>query len=386
MENYLGVQYIAPITLGDQALSAVYDTGSFDIMALSVGCKVCESSLQAYNNSTSTTFVSGGKSPAEHEYVSGKVIARQDYESVRVGNGTSPLLAQHMPFWQVMDTDIEIWIKDRAKFSVIVGLGHSHTVPTADGSPSDSVSLLSRVDAKRFAICLERGPENPGWLTINPTWSAATQHLYRTVPVVGKNHWASPLASFEADGFFANLCVGRCVAIIDSGTSMLGVPTSALAAMTPLYDAVDGDCTGYADLPDIKLKIGSHVFVLPPSAYILQISSTISDGQTFRTCLPAFMNVDMATDDGDVWILGMPFLRHFYTVFDREGPSIHVAEQGEGCKPMAEEDSSAMEGANFLNPKGLAVRKLPSLPTMADVRFAQRPMWARGPNRTQVKL
>lgn len=401
MSNYLGVQYIAPITIGSQALSAVYDTGSFDIMAVSTGCTVCKSSLRAYNNANSSTFASGGRPAAEHEYVSGKVTAKQDFESVRVGGVDSPLLTQSMPFWQVVDTDIEIWTKDRAQFTVIVGLGHSDTVPKADGRPSRSPSLMEKVNAQRFAICLERGEDNPGWLTINPKMSAATQSLFRTVPVVGNNHWSTPMPSVEVVGFTANLCRRRCVGIIDSGTSMIGIPTAAIVEMDELINQISADCQDMDLLPDITLNIGEHSFTLPPSAYVLKISSEISNGQVFESCLPAFMNIDMETDDGDVWILGMPFLRNFYTVFDREGPSIHIAGQGPKCEPVKEEveedpymlnsaalNSTEPEMLNLHNSKGLVAkrrRKLPSLPTRADVRMARGPMWA-GRNGTKLVL
>mmetsp|Transcript_17219 Transcript_17219/g.45628 ORF Transcript_17219/g.45628 Transcript_17219/m.45628 type:complete len:457 (-) Transcript_17219:195-1565(-) len=379
MENYLGVQYIAPITLGNQALRAVYDTGSFDIMAVATACAVCKSSVRAYNNGTSGTYASGGKAWEPHYYVSGKVVAKQDFETVRIGDPASPLVVRRSPFWQVMDTDIEVWTKDRARFTAIVGLGHADTVPNADGTPSSKLSLLSRVDAQRFAICLERGPQNPGWLTINPQMSAATQSLYRTVPIVGNNHWASPLVGFQV-GRAQNLCEGRNVAIVDSGTSMLGVPSAAIVAMAELIDEIQTDCSNLEDLPDMTFRLGQHSFTLPPSAYVLKVSSEISDGTVFNSCIPAFMPIDMSTSRGNVWILGMPFLRHHYTVFDRVGKSLHIADQGENCQPVKEE----FQTFNLVNPHGLAVpkaktkRTLPSPPTLADVRAAMRPMWARG--------
>jgi len=383
MENYLGVQYIAPITLGNQVLGAVYDTGSFDIMAVATGCAVCKYSGPAYNQKTSGTFVAGGspgRALEEHVYMSGKVMAKEDLETVCIGDAASPIIAQRAPFWQVMDTDIEVWTKDRARFTAIVGLGHADTVPNSDGTPSSELSLLSRVGAQRFAVCLERGPRNPGWLTINPLMSAATQSLYRTVPVVGENHWATPLVSFEVDGWTKNLCEGQNVAIVDSGTSMLGVPSAAIVAMAELIDEIQTDCSNLEDLPDMTFRLGQHSFTLPPSAYVLKVSSEISDGTVFNSCIPAFMPIDMSTSRGNVWILGMPFLRHHYTVFDRVGKSLHIADQGENCQPVKEE----FQTFNLVNPHGLAVpkaktkRTLPSPPTLADVRAAMRPMWARG--------
>lgn len=392
LENYLGVQYIAPISLGQQTLGAVYDTGSFDIMAVATSCAVCKWKGQAYNQGTSGSFSPGPGRQENHVYVSGRVTAKQDYELVHIGDVSSPLVSQRTPFWQVMDTDINVWTEQEARFTAIVGLGHADQVPDQDGRPSGALSLLARVSTDRFAICLERGPENPGWLTFNPPMPAVLSSVYRTVPVVGENHWATPLVGFTVEGWTGNLATGRNAAIVDSGTSMMGVPSSVIWEMDGLLDHIDSDCNNLEDLPDLIMKIGQHTFTLPPSAYVLKVSSTISDGTTFRTCIPAFMAVDMETPEGQVWILGMPFLRSHYTVFDRAAKQLHIADQGQGCQPVKEE----FQMFGFLNPDGLAKptakgkgkgkRKLPSEPTKADLKAAMRPMWARGRNATLLRL
>jgi len=384
LENYLGVQYIAPITLGQQSLGAVYDTGSFDIMAVATSCAVCKWRGTAYNQVHSSSFSPGPGGRENHMYVSGRVTAKQDFEEVHLGDLASPLVAQRMPFWQVMDTDINVWTDQKARFTAIVGLGHADRVPDQDGNPSGALSLLHRVGTDRFAICLERGAENPGWLTFNPQMPASLESLYRTVPVVGENHWATPLVGFEIEGWTGNLAGGKNVAIVDSGTSMMGVPSSVLYEMTDLINTIDSDCKNLEELPDLIFKIGQHSFTLPPSAYVLKVSSTISDGTTFNSCIPAFMGVDMQTPEGQVWILGMPFLRSHYTVFDRTAKQLHIADQGQGCEPVKEE----FMVFGFLNPDGLAKptakgkgkgrRKLLSEPTKADLSAAIRPMWARG--------
>ena len=72
------------------------------------------------------------------------------------------------------------------------------------------------------------------------------------------------------------------------------------------------------ELPDLIFKIGQHSFTLPPSAYVLKVSSTISDGTTFNSCIPAFMGVDMQTPEGQVFGSpqsqqpGRPKQRHSY--------------------------------------------------------------------------
>ena len=51
------------------------------------------------------------------------------------------------------------------------------------------------------------------------------------------------------------------------------------------------------------------------------------------------MAIDMTSKKfGDVWILGMPFLRYYYTSFNRKGPNdkpiMHMANAGPQCHPQ----------------------------------------------------
>merc|ERR1719387_192772 len=48
-------------------------------------------------------------------------------------------------------------------------------------------------------------------------------------------------------------------------------------------------------------------------------------------CLPAFMEMDMMSQFGPVWILGMPFFRYYHTTFDRERKEIRMATAKKNC-------------------------------------------------------
>merc|ERR1719174_1051605 len=70
--------------------------------------------------------------------------------------------------------------------------------------------------------------------------------------------------------------------------------------------------------------------------------------ETKLQCLPAFMTIDKESQLGPVWILGMPFLRYHYTVFDRHSKKLHIAPSTPACSPI----QSAMAG--FANISRLA--------------------------------
>merc|ERR1719214_404405 len=51
-------------------------------------------------------------------------------------------------------------------------------------------------------------------------------------------------------------------------------------------------------------------------------------------CIPAFMQIDMNSQMGPVWILGMPFFRYYHTSFDRTNKQMHFATAGNNCEPL----------------------------------------------------
>jgi hypothetical protein len=379
LNNHKGVQYTAPVTLGNLELMAVYDTGSFEIMAISRQCKACNlpSSLNRYDNSSSTSFVAGNRPIENHHFAGGLVVARQDYETVHVGTMESVFQVKNMPFWQVVDTDMAVWMNKKASFNAIVGLGHRGAVPDTpeDRKPADS--LIERTGTQRFAICLVRGPSNPGYLVFNPAYDFRSTNfasMFRRIAVIGQHHWAIKLNSVTAvqGDKKQSQCDGDqpCVAIIDSGTSLIGVPPSAVNMVYGLIQQVQYDCSNLDTLPDLVFELDGQKFAMPAAAYTVQFGQ--KDGKPER-CLPAFTDFAMTSDKGTVWILGMPFLRHFYTVFDRQEPAIYVADQGEDCEPAAARNATDVN-STFFNATGM--HKTSTQVTVADISEARLPSWA----------
>jgi hypothetical protein len=380
LTNYKGVQYFAPITFNKQKMSAVYDTGSFEIMAMSQMCTICKipEGLVKYDNTSSSTFEKGAAAGIEdHNFAGGLVQARQDFETVHIGDAGKDVTVEHMPFWQVVNTEMRVWMSRKAQFTAIVGLGHRTAVP---GTFVDS--LLERTGSHRFAICLQKGPSQPGFITFNPKLDAAsielatvkgvpvsTHSMYRRVPVIGKHHWAVDLNEVSYfDGKVTDSLCGdnwgnHCKAIIDSGTSLLGVPSSGVPLIQKLSNAVKKDCSNFHELRDLTFTLGGHKFVLPASAYVVKWPG--KNGEAPQ-CLPGFTDFKMEDAySSDVWVLGMPFLRQFYTVFDRVEPSIYIAQQGLNCEPAA----SNSTGAHGFH------QKLHGEPTIVDMDETMSPSW-----------
>jgi len=403
LSNFNNVQYSGIFSLGGQSLPVVYDTGSFEILVLSTLCTSCAQGLAKYDSSRSTTFVSAGGLQAQHVFGSGPVNSQKGYENVWIGDGNSPYSVARMPFWEVTDHDIEVW-DENAHFSGIVGLCHPAQVPMAY-APSAAhqqpdTTLLQSASIDAFSFCLQRyGQNSSGWFTMGPAMKSLPYSTagFSSMPVVGKVHWGVMMTSVSAPGVnVANPCSPSCGAIIDSGTSLIAAPPSASPLIEALKSMVKPDCSNVDSLPVLYLTVGGVQIELPPRAYVIKASmlglripldpvgvwdfiwngpqTTIVD-----QCTVAFMTIEKDSQFGPVWILGMPFMRYYYTVFERSTKQIHVAKAGPYCQvpysgPHVLVNTTGLQGATVAS--DTQYTKADFVPTWVDLKAARIPKWA----------
>ncbi|CAE7415728.1 PGA [Symbiodinium pilosum] len=335
LDNHLNVQYSGRFTIGEQELPVIYDTGSFEVLVLSTKCNTCVKTLSMYDYKKSRSF---RDSPthvvAEHEFVSGDVVTAEGFETLRLGKRDSPVSTSDMTFWMVQSHELKFWKTGHAIFSGIVGLSHVKKIPDGfSGDSSQDRSLLEEMHLDAFALCYQRGGiASPGWLQFGPSISAmAHDKGFQSVDVSGDSHWATKLSQFKVDldGIdTTSLCKPSCGALIDSGTSLLTFPRSASHITDALKQKVKRDCSNLDELPTLYFELDGAEVVLPPRAYIFKVTGT--DGLPY--CRGAFMKVDKESQFGEVFILGMPFLRYYFTVFDRQNKQVHIARSTEDCK------------------------------------------------------
>merc|ERR1711964_276784 len=116
-----------------------------------------------------------------------------------------------------------------------------------------------------------------------------------------------------------------CEFVVDSGTSIIVGPPSAIKDVTDKIGTVQQDCSNADSLPVVTFVLGGTSFDLGPDFYVLRGT----DANGAEQCQLGFqgMNVGMP-----LWILGDPFLRKYYTVYDRDQNRVGFAlakQQGE---------------------------------------------------------
>lgn len=346
LHNYQDVQYFADFTIGNQSIAGIFDTGSFELLVRSTRCDACVHPTPPYNRMLSKSYKSNG-SVAEHVYGSGPCVSMMGYEEVSVGPFTSP----NQAFWEIVNHSISVL--NAAKFAAIVGIGPNF----AQGHSEET--LLTAYGVEQFSICLQKPVGSSGFLTWgSPIKSSPEAAGLATVKVVGENHWVGHLHNVTFNNKASKMpCADGCAAILDSGTSLIAAPSHELMLLSSQIEAIMEDCSNLDQLPTLSFNIGGHDLELPPRAYVMRIEGAVFEAgdiwdilffkpkiRAVNMCMPAFMQMDMNSQFGPVWILGMPFFRYYHTVFDRTNRAMHIGLAGDDCEmlPLKRQNESAV--------------------------------------------
>jgi len=138
-------------------------------------------------------------------------------------------------------------------------------------------------------------------------------------------HWQVGVKSITANGTRLAFCDdGDCRAIVDTGTSLLGVPSSLGPELIShlRYDSAGGLCGG--DLPSLEIELEHITLVLGPSDIARpQITNRAARDKEKTHCIPMLMFMDLpAPLSNKTLIIGEPVLQKYYTIFDALVPQV----------------------------------------------------------------
>mmetsp|Transcript_73517 Transcript_73517/g.227984 ORF Transcript_73517/g.227984 Transcript_73517/m.227984 type:complete len:507 (-) Transcript_73517:100-1620(-) len=412
LRNYHDLQYVTYLSIGQQTISGIIDTGSFELVVFSKRCPTCGKAGK-FDPGVSASYRAGSLSNRQ-SYGSGDAYSREAFDFVSFAAAGSV----NQTFWEVTHAQMPLLIN--AEFQAIIGVGPPET-PAADAwstaqsqiktvqrylhsgvippvattnrvmSSTDvavamthNTPMLSTIGVDFFSVCLGSKPGTDGFFVWNDTAVLEKPSLFMRVPVVAKHTWtlnltgvwlSEPLGLASRgdallDGFAgvpmeeakqAQLalptilgCDKGCGAVIDSGTSMLVMPTFAIDALSQAMQRMDTDCSNLRELPDLVFDFAGSQVSLPPDAYVAEVVGDVPEyleglvrprklGSANTRCELMVMESSSDTNYGPLWILGMPFFRSYYTTF-QVGRSlaeraIFFSPAGYDCQP-GDEDSS----------------------------------------------
>lgn len=157
------------------------------------------------------------------------------------------------------------------------------------------------------------------------------------VPLAGQDYWRIKVDQIKVDGMTGPFCVGGCFGAVDTGTSLIVGPASAMSIINHRLGAFELTkgiytfvCEDAKRLPSVEFKINGKSYVLEPRDYIMvqQVETLLG---TRHLCVSSFQGHPAA--DNGVWIIGDTFLRKFYTVYDFEKKRVGFAKAKKYLKP-----------------------------------------------------
>jgi len=266
-------------------------------------------------------------------------------------------------------------------------------------------TILDNFHSPSFSVCIGKEPGSDGFFIWNDTSHLTMSQSFVRVQVVGKHTWSVKMTNarlaFKSEDFIQaeldreseysdrqtwwvrhkplrrvqtskrafnttrnNVMLGcdeGCSALVDSGTSLLSVPTVIIDKLMIAVQKLHTNCSNIKDLPNLEFELGGKRFSLPPDSYIVEVGSGavpsyLSDFVRIRTltsesdayskthCELAVMETFSSGQFGPLWILGLPFFRNYYTTFSvgetKSERSLYMAHAGPDCFPVDKHTAS----------------------------------------------
>jgi len=390
MENYRDVQYFANISVGGQQITGIIDTGSFELVVFESHCAGCGRAA-LYNSDLSNKFSKGPLSRGLF-YGSGDIYAREAFDQVEIG----PFTAVNQSFWEAYEASMPVL--HQARFQSIIGVGPPE-MPSAEAWKETKKSvegildtintkgsvqkwqtdkvlndlnfsmeisiepvMLNSYNITLFSLCLLNPPGSSGYFVWNDTTVLEQPSFFKRVQILGRHTWAIGMTNVRVAPRWPDAepiqiaCNSTCGAIVDSGTSLIMMPSQVVTKLESTLQHMGAtDCRYMQDLPDLVFTLDGHTFSLPPDAFLSEVDEIPQYMESFarvRNLLPEqvdgckllVMESYSTSELGPLWILGMPFFRRYYTTFNvgatHEDRSLYVAPASADCYP--EEPSSSL--------------------------------------------
>lgn len=335
------LQYYGEVDVGTpgQKFTVIFDTGSGTLLVPSVNCEsvACEHHLRFVENA-SKTFVPiawaddplvAAESATDRDtqvinFAMGDCVAQ--YARDRICLGTACALADYAEMSEESDNPF----KD-AEWDGVLGLGQS----LSDGEEFNVFKVLAKnatphLNRPVFAVYLGRQIEDDAEITFGDYRASRMASPLSWVNVSEEGYWQFQFQDFTINGKKLGMCHRygdrQCQGVLDTGSSLMMGPQDVVDSLTSLLlfkNDTTINCTSKMDFPKLGFMIGGNHYEMQPEDYMDRSHGEKQPKDT-DTCWAHFMPVG-DTGRGPVFVLGMPFMRAFYTVYDVEAKRIGIA-------------------------------------------------------------
>lgn len=278
----------------------------------SPGCK----NHNKYNASASSTYFKDGRG-LFLPYGSGVVLGYISEDDTRFGG----LHLKNASFGEVTVEPGEVWVE--SPFDGLFGLAFPLlSMPPGVTPPFDKAMKDGLLAKNQFSFYLSSNDgDDTSMLLLGGTDSKYYTGEFTSVPFNGLQfllgYWLITGDSIEVAGKDVGVC-SKCALVVDTGTSILTGPPGTIDPLLKAIGNVSSDCSNVDSLPTLTFNIASKPFTLEPSFYVLKAPD--SNGN-----MECQLGIEALNPGIPLWILGDPFLRKYYTLFDRDQNTVSFA-------------------------------------------------------------
>ena len=326
--NFRNIVYTGPLQLGDppQLFTVVYDTGSADLWVFSAATSLDYTAFNHYyDHRLSASYAPNGSHWAI-EYGEGAASGYLSQDAVLLAGRA----VRNQTFAEAISySDNFRNLHDPT--DGILGLSFSAISESHSLTVVDSLHREGAISRRVFSFFLTPQQEEMGSVFIlgepDPAYAPRGLHYFPIVPQVKEvQQWVIGLDAVALDAKSHSLCSLRaCVALLDTGTSFIGIPSAAFLLMKEQILGMRPDCSYDAahleiqcspslllNLPTLHIVIGGVDYALQPADYMIE-------------GVVGIMQILPNSGEADFIILGDTFLKTYYTVFDMDNERIGIA-------------------------------------------------------------
>lgn len=303
--------WIGNITIGTpgQPFRVIFDTGSSNLWIPSVQCiekydAGCQNKLQ-YNHSNSKTY---NPDPCEMLFIpygTGFLLGFLSNDTVNVGS----IAVKNQEFGEAV-----YMANFFADFPMdgILGLGFQSIASDKVVPVFDQMMKQNLLADNVFSVYLSSTPgDETSAILFGGVDSKYYTGNFSYASVLLPSYWLVGLQQVFVSGKMIHQCaLDYCPTVVDTGTSIIVGPPYGVNSLVEAIGTVNTDCSNVASLPTIAFQIAGTTFDLTPDIYVLKV-----DTNNGTQCM---LGIEASWETTPLWILGDPFLRAYYTVFDRD--------------------------------------------------------------------
>jgi cathepsin D len=312
-------EYFGEVDIGSpqQKFTVIYDTGSSNLWVPSKTCSNCRKTADLYDSSKSTKYAKDGRDFAL-QYGTGSCKGFISKDDVTIGGQTIDSFA----FGEVTEEAADVF--GDAPFDGILGMGPPAAAIDKVPMPMGELVRQGKLQHNVFSFFLDSNGKTGSTLVLGGSDSSFYTGDFTYVPVAKAAkllpYWLVSASDLKVGSESTKACnfLTGCYMVVDTGTSILAGPTSSVGKLTDKIGKVAEDCSNVASLPTISISMGGKDFDLGPDFYVIRQK----DDKGKEECQLGIQGVNAGVP---IWILGDPFLRKYYTVWDADEQRVGFA-------------------------------------------------------------